>query len=72
MEKQHPKKRYVRKYKKGHRITGMTELDMCFDAGEYIYWNHKPQHPSWLMSMQYNSLKNAVKQGILFTTKENK
>jgi len=59
------------KFKKGHVITGMTELDMCLDANEYIYWHCKPKHPGWLRSMQYQCLKNAVKLGILFTAEEN-
>lgn len=34
-------------------------------AGRYIYWNHKPQHPSWICSMQINTIIGAARRGII-------
>lgn len=62
----------MNKYSKGRVIRSMRILDREFFNFRYVYWRHKPQHPSWLMSMPYRTLLNAVKSGILYKTKENK
>lgn len=61
----------VNKFRKGYKITDIHELVNQILAGHWVYWNHKPQHPSFLGSMNLYTLNNAVKGGILFTTKEN-
>lgn len=34
-------------------------------AGRYLYWNDKPQHPSWLGSMQINTIAHSARRGII-------
>lgn len=72
MAKMYPKSGYVRKFKKGKVITSMNELDMLMDAKEFVYWNNKPCHPSWLGSMTFHTLKGAINSKILSRTEENK
>ena len=59
------KGRRQNKYRPGPKIRDMAELSAHLDAGRYVYWNHKPQHPSWLASMTYHTLRGAVRKGIL-------
>ena len=53
------------KYRQGPKIRDMAELSAHLDSGRYVYWNHKPQHPAWLASMTYHTLRGAVRKGIL-------
>lgn len=54
-----------RKFCQGRQLRTFAEVARALDKGEWIYWWHKPQHPSWMISMQANSLKGAAERGIL-------
>lgn len=54
-----------RKFSKGPPIIHPMDLFDELMRGNYVYWHNKPQHPSWMTSMQFNSLMNAARRGIL-------
>lgn len=54
------------KYRPGMKIKSMAELAMLVEGGQYIYLNHKPMHPGWIMSMQFRCLMEYVWQGRAF------
>jgi hypothetical protein len=58
------------KFKKGHKINFMGDLLGHLTRGNYIYYNHKPQHPGFIQSMTLRTLLNAIHNGMLFTAKE--
>lgn len=62
----------MNKFRQGAVIKTMAVLVKELDAGRWIYWNHKPQHPGWIISMTYRTLRQAVAVGMLRKTKENK
>ena len=38
-------------------------LARALDAGQYVYFHNKPQHPGWVASMQYNAIRIYVTRG---------
>lgn len=55
-----------RKFKKGPPVRDPLVAIGFILGGNYLYWNNKPQHPSWLASMQVQSIKHAAQRGFLF------
>jgi len=54
------------KFTKGRRIDGLEDLVVQLQCGNWVYWNDRPKHPSWLWNMQLRTLRNAVNAGILY------
>lgn len=54
-----------RKFKPGRPITTMPALVRRLERGDYVLWHGTPKHPGWMRSMQYQTLSNAVRAGIL-------
>ena len=54
------------KYRPGNRIPGLTELDRAIERGEYVFWNHKPQHPAFIVSMKFKTVRDGLRAGVLF------
>lgn len=53
------------KYTQGAPICSMSDFDKHIADG-FMYWNHKIQHASWLTNMQYRTIEQAVKQGVIY------
>lgn len=53
-------------FRRGRRIKNLAEVVRRLEKGEWIYWNHKPQHPGWLWSMRIWNLRQAAFSGILY------
>ena len=49
-----------RKFLPGAVIRTMCDLLGRLDRAEYVFVRHKPQHPSWLSSLQLNHLRGLV------------
>ncbi len=60
------------KFIKGNKINNMKALLFLLTRGYYIYYNHKPQHPGFIQGMTLRTLLNAINNGMLYTSKENK
>ena len=60
-----PKFATKNKYRKGGYLKTMASVSKWLDGGNWIFWNHKPQHPSWIGSMQYRVINQAAERGIL-------
>ena len=60
-----------RKYKRGRRIATVAQFEKLVSKGHYIYYRHKPQHHGWMISMQYRSIQQAIKRGLLFIAEPN-
>jgi len=54
------------KFTKGRRIDGLEDLIVLLQCGNWIYWNDRPKHPSWLWNIQLRTLRLAVNAGILY------
>lgn len=54
-----------RKFTKGALITDPMDAFEAILTGKYLFWRHKPQHPGWLSAMQLNSLRWAVRAGLI-------
>jgi hypothetical protein len=54
-----------KKFKRGRVVSSTTKLVRLVEAGNWIYWNHKPQHPKVIASMTLRTLQGAVLAGIL-------
>jgi hypothetical protein len=46
----------VRKFKQGAVIRSMRELQEAFEAQDHIFWDSRPTHRAWMMSMHYHTL----------------
>lgn len=57
------------KYEPGKVLT-FPEVIERIEKSQYIYWHHKPQHPSWMMSNRLIVLKQAAENGILREARE--
>lgn len=44
------------KFSPGHEIKDIYELISLLKLGCWIYWQGRPKHPSFLLSMQLNAL----------------
>jgi len=44
------------KYRQGSVIRTIGELLCEIEAGRYVYLNHKPQNPGWVISMQLRAV----------------
>lgn len=53
------------KYTQGKRITSISEFDSCESL--WYKWNGKTTHRSVLMSLQYRTLLNSIKNGRIYT-----
>ena len=53
------------KYTRGKRITSISEFDACESL--WYKWNGKTTHRSVLMSLQYRTLLNAIRNGRIYT-----
>lgn len=54
-----------RLYRPGRRIKTMSLLSRELLAGRYVWYFGRPCHPSWLASMQWNTLRGMVQSGRL-------
>ncbi len=52
-----------RMYEPGAKVASMQELASALEAGRWVFINHKPYHPGWLVSMTYHSLRLYVRAG---------
>lgn len=53
----------VRKFKAGRKIKTMAALSKVLDAGDWVFMWDAPKHNGWMVSMQYNALRNLVLHG---------
>lgn len=53
-----------RMYRPGRKLGTMAALDRELDRGNYVWLSHKPQHPAWVQSMTWRSLKQYVQSGL--------
>jgi hypothetical protein len=54
----------TKKFSRGEKLSVQEALEHIA-AGRWVYWQNKPQHPSWLGSMQFLTLVGAAKMGLL-------
>lgn len=40
-----------RKFKPGRKVKTLADAARLIERGEWLYFNHKPQHPGWVKSM---------------------
>ncbi len=52
-----------RKYKPGRVIKSMNTLTSELTASKYVWMYNRPQHPGWVMSMQYRTVVLMVDRG---------
>jgi hypothetical protein len=50
------------KFSPGNEIRDIYELISLLKDGRWIYWQDRPKHPSFLLSMQLNALISRVGQ----------
>ena len=50
-----------KKFKPGRLIRTLGRLCAMLEAGAWIYWRHKPQHPGWIEGIPIRALRNAMK-----------
>jgi hypothetical protein len=60
-----------RKFRKGEQIRNLEHLCRCLGSGRWIYWNHKPLHPGWILSMTLQTLRGGIMRGILWIAEPN-
>jgi len=60
-----PVKKKGRMFCKGPVLTSLDDLSRCTLSGQWIYWNDKPLHPGWIISMQFRTIRDALDMGIL-------
>lgn len=53
------------KYTRGKQITSISEFDACESL--WYKWNGKTTHRSVLMSLQYRTLLNTIRNGRIYT-----
>ena len=53
------------KFTKGRKVDTLGDLVSVLENGIWVYWNHKPMHPSFLWNMQLRTLRNAITLGII-------
>lgn len=53
------------KFRQGETIDSFGTLVSLLDSGRWIYWNHKPLHPGWIRGMTLETLRGAIRRGIL-------
>jgi len=52
-----------RKFRAGRQIRTMAALSKVLDAGDWVLLWGVPKHNGWMVSMQYNALRNLVLRG---------
>ena len=52
-------------FTRGPIIRSVPALVRLLEAGEWVYWNCKPQHPAWMISQQLQTLVVLVQGGHL-------
>lgn len=60
------------KFRPGRTIRTLTDAVRRIDKGEWIYFNHKPQHPGWMLSVQLQTIRASVQRGFLRQAIRNK
>lgn len=53
------------KFRQGRIIRTMDELGLYLNAGRWIYWRHKPLHPTFINCMTFGTIRGAIKAKIL-------
>lgn len=53
------------KFKKGRKIRTLGVLVAHLRRGGWVYWNHKPLHPGWMISMSLQTILAAILRGLL-------
>jgi hypothetical protein len=61
-----PPSTHKRVFRKGRRIKTMAALDKHLASGGWIFWakQNRAVHPGWVMSWQYQMVKNSLAWGI--------
>lgn len=54
-----------RKFRKGEKIFDPVDALEAILSGKYLFWQDKPQHPGWMISMQLANIVGAVKLGLI-------
>ena len=55
------------RYECGEQITSITQFEAS--KSEWFKWRGKTTHRSWLISLQYRTLKNVIEGGVLYEAK---
>lgn len=53
------------KYRPGPPIRDPLHAIALLMAGQWLYWNDKPQSPAWLLNMQIRTLVHSARSGTL-------
>lgn len=57
-----------RKYEKGKRIDSISEFSFC--ESQWYIWREKTTHRSILTSLQYHTLEQFIKHGMIWVAKK--
>lgn len=55
------------RYELGEQIISIAQFEAS--KSQWFKWHNKTTHRSWLISLQYRTLKNAIDGGILYEAK---
>lgn len=61
----------ARIYRPGRIIKDWKQFCNQIDSGNYIWWDDRPCHPAWLISMQYNVLRYLLRRGVFRYARKN-
>jgi hypothetical protein len=54
-----------RKFKRGQVIYSADALMAIFERNQYVYLHARPIHPAWLFSMQFRTVIQMMKAGVI-------
>lgn len=55
-----------KKFTRGEKIEDYGEAVRLIVGGNYIFMNHKPMHPGWMMGMQLGTVIRMTRGGMLY------
>lgn len=55
----------IKKYERGDRLS-FVDLNDALSQHEYVFWSERPCHPSFIMSMKYNTVSGLCRRGVFY------
>lgn len=57
---------YKRKFKRGEKITNLTDLMVRLERGEWVYYRRQPKHPQFILQWSLANCAQYLAWGLLF------
>lgn len=59
----------MKMFKRGKKITTLSQLLEVLNQKQYVFFQGKPKHPQVMMQMTLNYLEHAIQSGYVFYAK---